>query len=38
MNAGATVPAGGNLRHNNLPPYVAVNFIISLFGVYPSQT
>lgn len=38
MNAGATAPTGGNLPHNNLPPYVAVNFIIALFGVYPSQS
>lgn len=30
--------AGGNQPHDNLMPYVAINFIISLFGVYPSQT
>jgi microcystin-dependent protein len=29
---------GGNQPHDNLMPYVAINFIISLFGVYPSQT
>jgi microcystin-dependent protein len=29
--------AGGAQPHDNLMPYQAVNFIISLFGVYPSQ-
>jgi microcystin-dependent protein len=27
----------GGQPHSNLQPYVAVNFIISLFGIYPSQ-
>jgi microcystin-dependent protein len=30
-------PAGGNQPHDNLMPYQAVNFIISLFGIYPTQ-
>lgn len=30
--------AGDNRPHENRPPYLAVNFIISLFGVYPSQS
>jgi len=29
--------AGGNQPHDNMMPYLAVNFIISLFGVFPSQ-
>lgn len=29
---------GGSQPHDNLPPYVAVSFIISLFGIFPSQT
>lgn len=29
---------GGNQPHDNMQPYLCVNFIISLFGVYPSQT
>lgn len=29
---------GGNQAHSNMPPYLALNFIISLFGIYPSQT
>jgi microcystin-dependent protein len=29
--------SGGNQPHDNMMPYLAVNFIISLFGVFPSQ-
>jgi len=36
MGAGATV--GGGQPHNNLMPFLAINFIISLFGIFPSQT
>ena len=28
---------GSSLPHNNIPPYVVINFIISLFGIFPSQ-
>lgn len=31
-------PTGGSQPHNNMQPYLCVNFIISLFGIYPSQT
>jgi microcystin-dependent protein len=34
LNVGAT---GGNQPHENMMPYTVVNFIISLFGIYPSQ-
>ncbi len=30
--------AGSSQAHTNVKPYLAVNFIISLFGVFPSQT
>jgi microcystin-dependent protein len=30
--------AGGNQPHDNLQPFQCVNFIISLFGVFPSPT
>jgi microcystin-dependent protein len=30
--------AGGSLPHNNMQPYLCVDFIISMFGIYPSQT
>lgn len=29
---------GGNLDHNNMQPYVAINYIIALYGVYPSRS
>ncbi len=32
------LPAGGSQAHDNMMPYLAVNFIISLFGIFPSQT
>jgi len=38
MNNAAILPMGGSQPHDNLQPYLCVNFIISLFGVYPSPT
>ena len=38
MNASSLVAAGGNQPHDNLQPYLCINFILSLFGVFPSQT
>jgi microcystin-dependent protein len=32
-----TVSEGGNQPHNNLQPYLCVNFCIALFGIYPSR-
>jgi len=32
----STAP-GGSQPHNNLQPYLALNWIISLYGVFPSQ-
>lgn len=29
---------GGNQPHENMIPYLVVSFIISMFGVFPSQT
>ncbi len=29
---------GGSQPHTNMPPFLCVNFIISLFGIYPSPT
>lgn len=37
MNPSAISPTGGSLPHNNMAPYLGVNYIISLFGVFPSQ-
>jgi len=37
--AGATVaPAGGDQPHNNLMPYLTLNFCIALQGVYPPRS
>lgn len=37
--AASTVSAvGGSQPHSNLQPYLCINFIISLFGIFPSQT
>ncbi|WP_223585483.1 phage tail protein [Microbacterium sp. OVT16B] len=33
----AISPAGGNLPHENMPPFVAVSYIIALYGIFPSQ-
>jgi len=32
-----TGPQGGSLPHYNLQPLLCVNYIISLFGIFPSQ-
>lgn len=29
--------AGGNLPHNNMPPYLALNFCIALQGIFPPR-
>ncbi len=31
-------PAGGSQPHTNIQPYLCLRFIISLFGLFPSQT
>lgn len=37
--AGAAIgPAGGSQPHENRAPFVAMNYIISLFGIFPSQS
>jgi microcystin-dependent protein len=38
MNAQEITPAGGSQPHENTQPFLCINFIISLFGVFPSQT
>jgi microcystin-dependent protein len=38
MNAQAITPVGGSQPHENTQPFLCINFIISLFGVFPSQT
>jgi microcystin-dependent protein len=38
MNSQAISQVGGSQPHNNFQPYLCVDFIISLFGIFPSQT
>jgi microcystin-dependent protein len=38
MSPSAIGPAGGSQPHENTQPFLCINFIISLFGVFPSQT
>jgi microcystin-dependent protein len=33
-----TGSVGGSQPHDNMLPYLTINFIISLFGIFPSQT
>jgi microcystin-dependent protein len=37
MNAGMIGSGGGSQPHENLMPFLCVTFIISLFGIFPSQ-
>lgn len=38
LNLNAITPVGGSQPHTNIQPYLCINFIISLFGIFPSQT
>ena len=38
MNPFATSIAGGNLPHNNMPPFLGLTFIIALQGVFPARS
>jgi microcystin-dependent protein len=38
MNPFATSIAGGNLPHNNMPPFLGLTFIIALQGVFPPRS
>jgi microcystin-dependent protein len=33
----AIAPSGGSQPHTNFQPYLCINFIISLFGIFPQQ-
>src|SRR5690242_3432650 len=37
MSPFATSIAGGNLPHNNMPPFLGLTFIIALQGVFPAR-
>ncbi|PKM29147.1 MAG: phage tail protein [Gammaproteobacteria bacterium HGW-Gammaproteobacteria-11] len=34
----AVTQVGGSQPHENMMPFLSINFIISLFGIFPSQT
>jgi microcystin-dependent protein len=38
MSAQSLTAAGGSQPHSNIQPYLTLSFIISLFGIFPSQT
>jgi microcystin-dependent protein len=38
LNSGSLSAVGGSQPHDNFQPYLCVSFIISLFGIFPSQT
>jgi len=38
FNFNALPPAGGSLPHNNMMPYLTLNFCIALQGVFPPRT
>jgi microcystin-dependent protein len=38
MSNQAIQPTGGSQPHENCQPFLCVNYIISLFGIFPSPT
>jgi microcystin-dependent protein len=38
MNPGPLLPTGGNQPHNNMQPYLTLNFCIALQGVFPPRS
>jgi microcystin-dependent protein len=38
LNTLTDASVGGSQPHDNLQPFLVINFVISLFGVFPSQT
>lgn len=38
MNVGTITPTGNSQPHDNMIPFLCVSYIISLFGIFPSQT
>ncbi|MBT2290967.1 phage tail protein [Paenibacillus albidus] len=38
MHQGAVKPAGGNQPHNNMQPFLALNFIICISGDFPPRS
>jgi microcystin-dependent protein len=36
LNANSISPTGGSQPHENMQPYLVINYIISLFGIFPT--
>ena len=37
LSGSAITPSGGNQPHNNIQPYLCINFVIALQGIFPSR-
>jgi microcystin-dependent protein len=37
MNPAIVSPTGGSQAHNNLQPYLVINYVIALVGIFPSR-
>jgi microcystin-dependent protein len=37
LDIGSVSPVGGNQPHNNIQPYLAINWCIALTGIFPSR-
>jgi microcystin-dependent protein len=37
LNQASLTPLGGSQPHDNMAPFLVISYIISLYGVYPSQ-
>jgi microcystin-dependent protein len=37
MNTAGVAAAGGSQAHENMSPYLVLNFVIALQGIFPSQ-
>jgi microcystin-dependent protein len=38
LSSTSITPAGGNQAHENMPPYLVINYIIALVGIFPSRS
>ena len=38
MDPNAVTKVGSSLPHENMPPFVALSYIVSMFGIFPSQS
>jgi microcystin-dependent protein len=38
LNGAAITPQGGSQPHDNMQPFLCINYIISMFGIFPSPT